>query len=111
MILNLLKPNQLFRKGLGYLPFAGYPETYLSAKLTIGYVQFNYAIYYEKIIIFSEKLFLNLHLNISNGSTKIYYKRDDFDLNIFNFQFSSFALLRCLYFATDKICISVKSRH
>ena len=65
----------------------------------------------KKSLFFLKIFFLNLHLNISNGSTKIYYKRDDFDLNIVNFQFASFAVLRCLYFATDKICISVKSRH
>ena len=37
----------------------------------------------------SEAPFLDLHLSISNGfvSSKIYDKRDDFDLNIVNFPF------------------------
>ena len=37
----------------------------------------------------TEALFLDLSLCISNGkvSIKIYYKRDDFDFDIFNFPF------------------------
>ena len=37
----------------------------------------------------TEALFLDLHLSTSNGfvKTKIYYKRDDFDFDIVNFQF------------------------
>ena len=61
---------------------------------------------------------LDLLLNISNGFVlaKFYDKRDDFGFNIINFQFVrcrgfSFAILRCLYFATNLLCKSVKSRH
>ena len=37
----------------------------------------------------TEATFLDLHLSISNDivSTKIYYKRDEFDFEIVNFQF------------------------
>ena len=64
----------------------------------------------------AEASFLDLHLSISDGfvKTKIYDRRDDFDLDIVNFPFldedvPSFGILWCLYFSTYSICSSVKS--
>ena len=44
----------------------------------------------------AEAAFLDLHLSISNDivSTKIYYKRDDFDFEIVNFPFLDGDILR-----------------
>ena len=54
----------------------------------------------------TEAPFLDLHLSISNGfvSSKMYDKRDDFDFDIVNFPFSTFYLLRGLYFSTYSVC-------
>ena len=56
----------------------------------------------------TESPFLDLHLSVSNGfvSSKIYDKRDYFDFDIVNFQFSvlgwcrSSSCLWCIHFAT-----------
>ena len=55
--------------------------------------------------------FLDLHLSISNDivSTKVYYKRDDFDFEIVNFPFmdggvSPLYILWSLYLSTHSFC-------
>ena len=64
----------------------------------------------------SEASFLDIHLSVSDGfiKTRIYDKRDNFDLDIVNFFVtrwgcSSFGILWCLYFSTYSICSSVLS--
>ena len=58
----------------------------------------------------TESPFLDLHLSIANGfvSSKLYDKRDDFDLDIVNFPFLDGEVPRrasygvwCIHFATD----------
>ena len=61
----------------------------------------------------TEASFLDLHLSISDGfvKSKIYDKRDDF--NIVNFPFLDGDVPRstswCLYFSTYSVCLSVQS--
>ena len=59
----------------------------------------------------AEASILDLHLSISDGfvKTKIYDKRDDFDVDIVNFPFLDgdvprSGILWCLYFSTYSIC-------
>ena len=59
----------------------------------------------------TEAPFLDLHLSISNGfvSSKIYDKRDDFDLDIVNFPFldSDVHVVLLIYLSAHKICSSM----
>ena len=49
---------------------------------------------------YNEALYLDLHLSLSDGfvKTKIYDKRDDFDLDVVNFSFPDGDALRSTYY-------------
>ena len=57
----------------------------------------------------TEAPFLDLHLSISNGfvSSKIYDKRDDFELPLFRWRCSTSSFLWSIYLSAHKICSSM----